>query len=468
MNPETGSGLSISRNQHVLVMGLARSGEAVAQLLLTRGLSVTINEVKPRPEGDESIQALERLGAVAVFGSHPLELLGGGETGLPSIDYIVKNPGIPYTVPLIMEAIARGIPIYTEIEVASWLAQSPIYAITGSNGKTTTTTLVGQILSAASMHPVVAGNIGTPFSAVVESLPPDSPVVLEVSSFQLIGISNFHPKIAAFLNVYSAHLDYHGSIEEYVAAKMNLFRNMDASDFAVLNYDNAWVRGAESEVAAKVVWFTRSPNPSFTHGAYVKDGMLMMVKDGVHQAIIAESELALKGSHNVENLLAALLITELAGAPLEVIVNQLKSFHGVEHRTEFVASVNGVDYYNDSKATNAQAALGALRGFSNPIVWIAGGLNRGVDFHELVDDLKSRVKAAVLLGESADVLKTVCLQAGVPTISCVSSLEDAVQVAASYASTGDVVLLSPACASWDMFSSFEARGGMFKDAVHRL
>jgi UDP-N-acetylmuramoylalanine--D-glutamate ligase len=467
MNSKAESGFCLVPGQQVLVMGLARSGEAVARLLMQHGVSVTLNEAKPRPENDQSIRLLEDLGAVAVFGGHPLDLLGDVTSSKLAPDYIVKNPGIPYHVPLLREAEARQIPIYTEIEVASWLAKSPIYAITGSNGKTTTTTLVGQILSDAGQQPSVAGNIGTPFSAVVETLSEKSPVVLEVSSFQLLGISKFHPKIAAWLNVYPAHLDYHGSMDAYVEAKFSLFQNMTSADYAVLNYDHEIVRHHAAQMDATVVWFSRTPS-KFDNGTYLQGETLMLVKDGIQQPIVEVSQLSLKGSHNLENLLAAAAITAFAGVPVDVIARGLTAFRGVEHRTEFVACVRGVDYYNDSKATNAQAALGALRGFSVPIVWIAGGLDRGVKFEELREDLRTRVKVAILLGESAPILGQVCEEVGVSSVFFVASLEEAVHMASTQAKSGEVVLLSPACASWDMFDSFEQRGSMFKDAVHRL
>jgi UDP-N-acetylmuramoylalanine--D-glutamate ligase len=452
--------MTLKEGQYVLVMGLARSGEAVAKLLLEKGCRVTVNERRQRGESEPAADELAALGARVVFGGHPLSLLDERP------DFIVKNPGIPYSVPLLMEAEKRGIPIYTEIEVASWFIQSPLYAITGSNGKTTTTTLVGEILAEAGMNPMVAGNIGRVLSGVVPLLQPGQPVVLEVSSFQLLGTDTLRPKVAALLNLYPAHLDYHETYEAYVDAKWRLFRNMGPADFAVLNYDQPEIRERAAQIGASVVWFSRRER--VPQGVFVEDGQIVIRRENEDVPLMPTTSLALKGEHNLENALAATAVAVWAGAPPEAARKVLGSFQGIEHRLEFVRSVGGVDYYNDSKATNPTAAIRALRSFAGNVIWIAGGLDRGDDFDVLVGELSSRVRAAVLLGQSAHRLAAVCEKAGIADVELVATVEQAVRRAHQRSQPGDVVLFSPACASWDMFSSFEERGRIFKNAVHTL
>ncbi|GGI97153.1 UDP-N-acetylmuramoylalanine--D-glutamate ligase [Alicyclobacillus cellulosilyticus] len=446
--------------ERILVMGWGKSGEAAARLLLAHGARVTVTEQRPRQADDHAANELEALGAQLVFGEHPLSLLS------PPPAFLVKNPGIPYHIPFVQEAMRRGIPVVTEVEVASWFLANPIYAITGSNGKTTTTTLVGEILTAAGLEPVVAGNIGRALCSVVGEVRPWQPLVVEVSSFQLAGTETFHPRIGALLNLYPAHLDYHGTFEQYAEAKRRLFRNMGPDDVAVLNADQPRVANEADRLQARVVWFGRHRDPG-ADGVYLHGETLVVRRGGVLESVLPVTALALPGAHNLENALAATAIAVWAGAPLAAVRHVLTRFRGVEHRLEFVRTVRGIDFYNDSKATNPSAALPALRSFQSGVVWIAGGLDRGDDFSALLPEL-SRVKAAILLGQAAPRLAAVCRAAGVPAVEEVPSLEAAVHRAMRHAMPGDVVLLSPACASWDMFPSFEVRGRMFKDLVHTL
>ncbi|GMA49171.1 UDP-N-acetylmuramoylalanine--D-glutamate ligase [Alicyclobacillus contaminans] len=432
----------------------------MAQLLLSRGCRVTVNDRRPRREVESAVEALEARGASVVLGDHPLSLLD------QPLDYIVKNPGIPYSLPLLVEAGRRGIPVYTEIEVATWELASPIVAITGSNGKTTTTTLVGEILAEAGKEPVVAGNIGRVLSGLVDQIRPEQPVVLEVSSFQLLGTETFHPRIAALLNLYPAHLDYHETYEAYAQAKWRMFRNMTANDTAVLNYDQEELRAHAPTLSASVIYFSRrGPVPE---GVFVANGEMVVRRDGRDTRLMPVSALGLKGEHNLENALAATALAIWSGADIEAVKSVLMRFRGIEHRLEFVLERQGVSWYNDSKATNPTAAIRALRSFSDHVIWIAGGLDRGDDFHVLTEVLQGRVKAAVLLGQSAERIAIMCREAGVPEVRLVCSVEDAVRAARNMAAPGDVVLFSPSCASWDMFSSFEERGRIFKQAVHTL
>lgn len=451
--------MQLERGQKALILGLGITGESVARLLLRHGLEVVVNEKHERRESEPEADRLVEAGAEVVFGGHPLTLLDRAP------DFIVKNPGIRYDVPLVEKAIAGGISVYTDIEVASWLTDSPIIAITGSNGKTTTTTLVGEMLAEAGLHPVVAGNIGRGVSDVVETLAPAQPLVLEVSSFQMIGTRTLHPRVAALLNLYPAHLDYHGSYDAYVEAKWHLFDHMTFRDTAVLNFDNRDVRAGADQLSANVQWFSRQG--PVEAGVYLQGDEIIIRQDGQDVTLMALSEVVLKGAHNVENVLAAIAISLAAGATMSAIAAVLRRFQGVEHRLEFVKNVAGVDYYNDSKATNPQAALQAIRSFPGHIIWIAGGLRRKDNFQVMKEDLKERVRHALLLGESREEIAAVCDEAGVP-YQYVTSIPEAVREAHRVAESNNVVLLSPACASWDMFKSFEERGRMFKDVVHTL
>ncbi|MCL6453073.1 MAG: UDP-N-acetylmuramoyl-L-alanine--D-glutamate ligase [Alicyclobacillus sp.] len=458
--------MAVEPNHRVLVMGLARSGRAVARLLADCGYTVVANDREPLPDPlDDELAALAERGVQLVGGGHPLSLLD------PPPAFLVKNPGIRYDVPFVQAAIERGVKVLTEIEVASWYAQGPLIAITGSNGKTTTTTLVGEILTEAGLDPLVAGNIGRAFSSVVASTREDRPVVLEVSSFQLLGTERFHPRIGCILNIYPAHLDYHGSFEAYRDAKWQLFQNHQPEDWAVLNAEDAELVRRAQGLPCRVRWFSTGPADSVNgpfHGVCVEAEQLVAYEDGARVPLMAVEEMALKGRHNLQNAAAAAQISRLAGADWQAIRTVLSRFRGVEHRLEWVRDVDGVAYYNDSKSTNPTAALQALRSMPGNIVWIAGGLERQDDFSVLLPEVRQRVRAAAVYGQTQARLAELCTEAGVPQVAAVTDLPAAVAWAKSVSRPGDVVLLSPACASWDMFASYEVRGSMFKELVHRL
>ncbi|TDY46665.1 UDP-N-acetylmuramoylalanine--D-glutamate ligase [Alicyclobacillus sacchari] len=442
-------------------MGYGKSGAAAARLLAGRGFRVTVTDRGGAPEADPMVAELAQHGVRFVFGGHPPELLSN------AWQFVVKSPGIPYTVPFVEQLVANEVPMFSEIEVASWFTERPIYAITGSNGKTTTTTLVGEMLRVASCNPFVGGNIGTPFAEAIADEQTDEPVVLEVSSFQLMGTWRFRPRGAALLNFYPAHLDYHGTFEAYQEAKWKMFANMEPGDIAVLNADQDLVAGGASRLRADVHYFSVD-HARFEFGVGVQNGSIVIADGGHVRTLLSIAEVALPGRHNLQNVVAAAALARAAGAPDEAIRQVAATFQGVEHRLEFVRELAGVRYYNDSKATNPDAARQALRSFARGIVWIAGGLDRGLSFDSLLPELRERVKAAVCLGQTREALRDTCRRAGVARIELVSSLDEAVQCAHRLAEAGDTVLLSPACASWDMFSSFEVRGSMFKEAVHRL
>ena len=444
-------------NQQVVVIGMAKSGVAVAKLLHRFGAHVVVNDRKPREQA-VGAEELEALGIPFICGGHPDDLI---QTG---VDLVVKNPGIPYEAAPVAKAMGLGIPIITEVEIAYQLASAPIIGITGSNGKTTTTTLVGLMLREAGIGALVGGNIGTVLTGLAEVADENQWLVAELSSFQLMGTKTFRPRIGVLMNLYPAHLDYHHSMESYLDAKMNMFANQTEDDIAVLPLDQPELRERFAQVRAQTYVFSKSQKVS--RGAYVEDGMLVFSDgSGSREEILSVADCTVP---HLDNALAAIIVSRLAGADKQSIARVLSTFPGVEHRMEFVAKIGGVSYYNDSKATNPEAASRALQACEKPVIWICGGLDRGVDFKELVPVIRGRVKAMIALGETAPILLARGEEAGIPERLRVDTVEEAVSAAARIAQSEDIVLLSPACASWDMFPSFEVRGSMFKDGVHRL
>ncbi|WP_151735841.1 UDP-N-acetylmuramoyl-L-alanine--D-glutamate ligase [Paenibacillus tengchongensis] len=465
------------RGEEVVVLGLARSGVQVAKVLHEHGAVVTVNDKKERDQSPEASE-LEVLGISVICGGHPEGLIHEG------VSLVVKNPGIPYSVPPVQKALELGIEIVTEVEVAYHLSPAPMIGITGSNGKTTTTTWVGKMLEAAGMKPIVAGNIGTPLCQAAQEAQDDNWMVVELSSFQLKGTAGFRPKVGALLNVAETHLDYHGDMDDYIASKAKLFTNQGPEDTAVLNWDDPVCRGLVPYVKAGILPF--SMTEELVQGVFVRPTYVPDTEDHLKRSIIyrdySETEtviaevdsIGLPGRFNVENALAACGIAIAAGAPPEALGEVLASFRGVEHRLEYVAEKQGAAYYNNSKATNSKATAMALGSFKQPVVLIAGGLDRGSDYMELLPVLGG-VKALVALGQTRDKLAKVADMAGVKRVisvdngeSAAAVLQQAVREASALAGAGDVVLLSPACASWDMFTSYEERGRIFKEAVHNL
>ncbi|MDK8180941.1 UDP-N-acetylmuramoyl-L-alanine--D-glutamate ligase [Paenibacillus sp. UMB4589-SE434] len=468
------------RGEQIVILGLAKSGFDVAKRLHERGAIVTVNDKKERHQCPEASD-LEALGICVVLGAHPDNLI------TEQVKLLVKNPGIPYSAAPVQRAIELGIDVVTEIEVGYHLCAAPIIGITGSNGKTTTTTWVGHMLEDAGLQPIVAGNIGTPFSGIAADACEDQCVVLELSSFQLKGTQQFHPHVACLLNIAETHLDYHGGMEDYISSKAKLFANMDTSDIAILNADDPTCSALASTVQARIWNFSSKQevkigtyvDPSFPSDASAASEQTHRIvfrdEHGVKHDIINVDEIGLPGRYNVDNALAAVTIAVAAGAKPESLRDSLRSFKGVEHRLEWVREHQGVQYYNNSKATNTIATQMALEAFQGNIVLIAGGLDRGLDFKELVPYLRERVKAVVTLGETRHIFRDVALDAGLKSVKVVDNKDDAaeaiqeaVSAAEQFATEGDIVLLSPACASWDMFPSYEIRGSIFKEAVHSL
>ena len=433
-------------NKKVLVLGLAKSGESAARLLDKLGAIVTVNDGKPFEE-NPAAQSLLEEGIKVITGGHPLELLD------EDFEWMVKNPGIPYNNPMVMRALEKKIPVITEVELAYLISDAPIIGITGSNGKTTTTTMIAEVLTAGGQNGLLSGNIGFPASQVAQDAGKTDTLVMELSSFQLMGIEAFHPEIAVITNLMPTHLDYHGSFEEYVAAKWNIQKNMTASDYVVLNFNQDLAKELAKKTAAKVLPFSTKEK---VDGAYL-DGDVLTFRG---EAIMKASELGVPGSHNVENALATIAVAKLRGIDNQVIRETLAHFGGVKHRLQYVGEINQVKFYNDSKSTNILATQKALSGFDNSkVILIAGGLDRGNEFDELVPDIKG-LKKMVILGESAARVKRAADQAEVSYLDA-SDIRDATRKAFSVAEPGDVVLLSPANASWDMYKNFEVRGDEF-------
>lgn len=467
------------RGQQVVVLGLAKSGVQVAKTLYEHGAIVTVNDRKNRQECPEASQ-LEALGISVICGGHPEGLIHS------EVKLVVKNPGIPYTAPPVVKAIDLGIDVVTEIEVAYHLCQAPIIGVTGSNGKTTTTTWIGNILEAAGLNPIVAGNIGTPLSEACKDAEPHNWMVVELSSFQLKGTQEFTPKIGCLLNIAETHLDYHGTMDDYIASKAKLFAGQSESDIAVINWDDPVCRELVPYIKARLIPFSMTEELQ-SEGVYIHPSFVPDVEDCLKRSIlyrdaqdqlrtiIEVDEIALPGRFNIENALAAIAVSLAAGADSEGLREPLRSFRGVEHRLEYVEVKQGVTYYNNSKATNSKATTMALGAISAPIVLIAGGLDRGSDYMELLPVFSDKVKAVVAIGQTKEKIGHIAALAGLTDIRLVDTGDSATEVlraaiieAASLAESGDVVLLSPACASWDMFASYEERGRIFKEVVHTL
>ncbi|WP_438351620.1 UDP-N-acetylmuramoyl-L-alanine--D-glutamate ligase [Paenibacillus sp. FA6] len=466
------------RGKQVVVLGLAKSGVQVAKVLHKIGAIVKVNDRKEKEQCPEASE-LEALGISVIYGGHPDDLIHS------DVALVVKNPGIPYSTPPLLKAKELGIEVVTEVEVAYHLCEAPIIGITGSNGKTTTTTWVSEIFSSAGLFPIVAGNIGTPLCEAVQEATDNDWMVIELSSFQLKGIEQFRPRIGCLLNVTETHLDYHGDMDDYISSKAKLFVNQGEGDTAILNWDDPTCRALVPHMKGKVMPF--SMNEELLEGVFVsppfhentEDSLMRWVVYRDHEGrlheIIPVEDIGIKGRFNIENALAACAIAIVAGVSVDQLSAPLSSFRAVEHRLEFVGEVAGASYYNNSKATNSKATTMALTSFKEPIILIAGGLDRGSDYMELLAAFQERVKAVILLGETKHKLATVAELAGLKVISLVDTVEDAattlntaVRQAAALAQKGDIVLLSPACASWDMFTSYEERGRMFKEAVHNL
>lgn len=449
------------KGKNVVVIGMARSGAASAVLLAQKGARVTVNDRRTLEEMRQETGAFAAYPQIRVIGGgHPEEIVDRG------VDLVVKNPGVPLHLPPLKKAMDLGIPVITEVELAYWYLAAPMVCITGTNGKTTTTSLVGEIYKATGRKTFVAGNIGIPLSAVVTEAGEQDVVVAELSSFQLEGILRFRPKLSAILNITPDHMDRHGSMEAYIEAKARIFANQGAEDATVLNADDPEAYGLRGRPACPVYLFSRKREVD--SGAFVREDKVIMRYGGREESICRVGDIAIPGNHNLENALAAVLLARLGGVPVEIVARTLKHFPGVAHRLERAGRVAGIDFINDSKGTNSDAAIKALEAFARPIVLIAGGYDKGGTFEELAQAVKQHARHTVLIGQVARRMAEAFDKAGYNSYDFAATLEDAVQTAFQAAASGDVVLLSPACASWDMFRDYEERGERFKEAVREL
>jgi UDP-N-acetylmuramoylalanine--D-glutamate ligase len=445
------------KDKRVLVVGLGKSGVASALFLKARGARVTVSDTKSPDQLRDEIPLLLDHGIAVETGGH-------GERTFRGQDLIVVSPGVPVDAPPLVQARASGEPVIGEVELAAQHLPGPIVAITGSNGKTTTTSLAGDILTAGGLPTVVGGNIGTPAISLVEHAARETVIVLEISSFQLETIQTFRPRVAVILNITPDHLDRHRTFQAYVDAKARIFENQQTSDFAVLNEDDPTCLTLAGRTRGQVFWFSRKKEVK--QGAYLEGGRILF-RDGAGQReIMLVSEIRLKGAHNVENVLGGICAGVLMGVAPDKIRHAVRDFKAVEHRLEYVTTIKGVEYYDDSKATNVDATIKALESFPANIHLILGGKDKGSDYTVLNDLLRQRVKRVYTIGVAADKIESHIK--GAAEIVHAETLDNAIRRAHAVAQPGDIVLLAPACASFDQFQSYNHRGQVFKEVVHAL
>jgi len=445
------------KGKKVLVVGLGKSGLAAALFLRHRGAQVTVSDIRSAEALAKDIPALLEEGINVEAGGH-------GLLTFRRQDLIVVSPGVPLDTPELAQVRTFGLPIIGELELAARFLKGKTLAITGSNGKTTTTALLGEILEAAGFPTLVGGNIGVPVVGLIEASTDATWSVLEVSSFQLESTEQFHPQIAVILNITPDHLDRHGSFENYARAKERIFAAQNEQDFVILNADNARAAAAASRSVAKVYWF--SIEHPVVQGAWVEGGQVVFrpAKDAPIETILPLTGIPLKGEHNVENVLAAVCAARLAGAPIEAVRRAIEAFHAVEHRLEYVTTINGVEFYNDSKATNVDATAKAIAAFSTGVHLILGGKDKNSDYTTLSPLLRTHVRSVYTIGSAAAKIESHLR--GVVSIHSCETLDKAVSTAAAAAHPGEIVLLAPACSSFDQFESYEHRGSVFKELVH--
>jgi UDP-N-acetylmuramoylalanine--D-glutamate ligase len=444
------------RSKRVLVVGLARTGIATALFCAARDAIVTATDTRTEKEFGDSLGPLHAAGIKIELGVHR-------ENTFLDQDLIIPSPGVPADAPLLQAARTKGVTIWSEIELADRFLRGRLIGITGSNGKTTTTSLIEHILRNAGFSTILAGNIGTPLISRVELSSDQTIAVAELSSFQLELIESFRPNVSVFLNLTPDHLDRHRTLESYGRAKARIFENQTEADFGVLNADDP-ATTPYAPTKPQVYWFSRKQRVA--QGAFVRDNEIIFRQAGNEGAVLKLQDIPLAGAHNLENVLAAVAATRLAGTDAASIAKGVRSFAGVEHRLEFVAEIAGVRYYNDSKATNVDATLKALDAFPGRILILLGGKDKGSDYTVLQKPLRDKAILALLIGAAADKIESQI--AGSVAIERAGTIERAVETASQAARPGDVVLLAPACASFDQFQNYEHRGRVFKDLVHQL
>lgn len=448
------------KNKNILLVGLAKTGISTIKHLNKLGAKVVVNDIKDKDKLKGILDELSDLNNVEyILGYHP--------ENVDDIDMAVVSPGVPLDLPFILKLKSKNIEIIGEVELAYRLSQNPMFiGITGTNGKTTTTSLVGEIFKKANIDTYIVGNIGNPVIDTVDTANENSVLVTELSSFQLESIDTFKPHVSAILNFTEDHLNRHHTMEAYMEAKARIFKNQDEKDFCILNYDNEDVKSLSDNVEAKKIFFSRKK--SLDCGIYLDEDNNIIINIDKKIKLLNKDELSLPGNHNLENCMAAAAIAYVSNIDIDVIREVLKTFAGVEHRQEFVRNLNGIMFVNDSKATNPDSSIKAIESYNRPIILIAGGMDKQSSFDEFLDVAKENVYALVLLGETAQRIKECAQNKGFNNIRIVKDMKEAVNASYQIAKDGDVVLLSPACASWDMYKSFEVRGIDFKDNVHNL
>jgi len=447
------------KNKRILIIGMARSGEAVAKVLNKLGAYIIMNDLKNAEELGDLVEKVKPYINELVLGSH-IE-------NFNNIDLVVLSPGVPLYIEPVKKAISNNIEVIGELELAYRLIEGTFIAITGTNGKTTTTALTGLIFKNAKLHSHIVGNIGLPVISKVFDSKKNTFLITEVSSFQLETIYEFKPNISAILNITPDHLNRHKTLEEYIRVKKKVFMNQNENDYLILNYDNEITNKIGIELNNKnIIYF--SLKKIIENGVYIYNNQIIVNDNGKEIKICSVDDIKILGNHNLENIMAATAIAYYSKIDKDIIEKSLKEFNGVEHRIEFVRELNNVKYYNDSKGTNPDATIKAIEAMNEKIILIAGGMDKGSNFTEMVKSFKGNVKELVLFGETKELIKEEAEKYSDCRITIVDNLSDAVKLSFEFAFSGEVVLLSPACASWDMYESFEHRGKEFKKLVNNL
>ena len=447
------------KGKKVLLVGLAKTGISTIKCLAKYGADITVNDIKTEDQLEEIIAEIKDIDGIKyILGHHP--------ENISDIDMVVVSPGVPLDLPFIKKVIEENKELIGEVELAYQLAKKTYFVgITGTNGKTTTTSLTGEIFEKAGKETYVVGNIGNPVIDAVQAANEGASFVTELSSFQLESIKDFRPSVSAVLNITEDHMNRHHTMENYIDAKARVFMNQDKENFCVLNYDDELTRALAEKCNANVVFFSRLEK--LEKGVYVENGDIIIdINEKIN--LMKVCELSLPGGHNLENCMAAAAMAYVSGIDIEVIREVLKTFKAVEHRLEFVKEVEGVKYVNDSKGTNPDSTIKAVQAYENPIILIAGGYDKGSTYDELLEIAKKNVKTLVLLGQTADKIEEAARRIGFTDIHRVEDMKEAVKTCHDIAKEGDIVLLSPACASWGMYKNFEVRGKDFKDNVNSL
>lgn len=447
----------ILENRQALIIGMGKSGIAAAKFLINKGVRVTICDSKGEDELAEQLSMLK---------NQQVEIIAGNYPSVDKFDFLVVSPGVPLEIEPIAAANRKNIPVLGEVELGFQFCSQPIVAITGTNGKTTTTALTGEILAQRFNKVIVGGNIGVAFLEQIENVGEASIVVLEVSSFQLETTVQLRPKVAAILNITPDHLDRHGTFHKYVEAKKKIFANQMEEDYLILNYDQEQLRVFSKEAKSKVIFFSVQHN--LEEGVFIHNNQVIVRIKGENTVICSTKDIKIRGQHNWENCLAAIAMSLVLGVSIADIRETLTQFPGVAHRLEPVAVIDGVEYINDSKGTNPDATEKAIAAIKQPIILILGGKDKGSDFAHLLIKGKEKIKTLIVIGETTDKILATAKQVGIDQIHPVKTYQEVVSFASKLAVTGDVVLLSPACASWDMFKNYEERGDLFKKLVLEL